>query len=438
MLDNYIEETKPLFKLLKTEAFNFVIVRYNHIKYVRQLQNDLIEKFPDRPSKNFNCSELTYEKLIEEYFSLEKGFLFLEDFGALLKEEKEDEYISMSAADSNRKREILEILNRRRDKLAQYPIALIVFVPATAGNMYARKIMRKMPDMWSFRSLILDIKGDAEMLMPITMVSEPSAEEKADMKKIKNEKRKELKLLLSLLNKTPDEEVNYKLTLYPQIVKIQTFLEKYEDALVIIEEWEKSTEHNVLSIEDFLDYKAAVLLGLERFDELIASCNIRIGILEDDIQNSPIKLDFWKEKGSETLVKVFSKELSPNEYEADIWNLLPKINKLFAYYQFVGFKCDKIDPEISILNLEKSNNLLLSNPTYFISTKLNYYSLLWINYYHIASNYQKLNNKELVITNLKKSTEYLEKLVEEHYDNEQYQYELERLYDYIKQLELKV
>ncbi len=428
MLDNYIEETKPLFKILKTEAFQFVIVRYNHIKFVRQLQNDLIEKFPDRLSKTLNCREFTYQKLMEEYFYLEKGFLFLEDFGSLLQTDEQN------SLEKYRKREILGILNRRRDKIAQYPIALIVFVPATIGTMYSRKMIENMPDMWSFRSLILDIKGDVEILRTMTNIVEPSTEEKADLKKIKNEKRKELKLLLSLLNKTPDEEVQYKLTLYPQIVKIQTFLEKYEDALLVIEEWEKNTKHNVLSIEDFLDYKAAVLLGLERFDELTIEWNKWIGILENNIKIAPHKTLYH----SSIYVG-----LSYNDVEIDSifqnysWFIEDIKFLIICYQQLAQLKLEKDNFHASIDNFEKVNDLLINN-SYIFDSDPNSDLLLYNNYYQIAFNYYNLGNKQLLLQNLKKSVEYLEKLVEENYDNEQYQYELERLYDYIKQLELKV
>ena len=427
MWDNYIEETKPLFKILKTEAFQFVIVRYNHIKFVRQLQNDLIEKFPDRLSKTLNCREFTYQKLMEEYFSLEKGFLFLEDFGSLLQTDEQN------SLEKYRKKEILGILNRRRDKLAQYPIALIVFVPATIGMMYSRKMIENMPDMWSFRSLILDIKGDVEILRTMTNIVEPSAEEKADLKKIKNEKRKELKLLLSLLNKTPDDEVRYKLTLYPQIVKIQTFLEKYEDALLVIEEWEKSTKHNVLSIEDFLDYKADILFNLERFDELTIEYNKWIEILENNIKIAPHKT-----------LHHYSLYVGLSYNDAEIDNIFQNYSwfveniqsLMICYQQLAQLKLEKENFYASIENYEKVNDLLINNPSIFDSNK-NLDFLLYNNYYQIARNHQLLGNKELQIFNIKKAVEYLEKLVETHYENEQYQYELEQLYDYIKQLELK-
>ena len=51
MLDNYDEETKPLFKLLKTEAFRFVIVRYNHFSFVQQLEIDFMDLESLVPSK---------------------------------------------------------------------------------------------------------------------------------------------------------------------------------------------------------------------------------------------------------------------------------------------------------------------------------------------------------------------------------------------------
>ncbi len=426
MLDNYIEETKPLFKLLKTEAFNFVIVRYNHIKYVRQIQNDLMEKFPDRPAKTLNCSELTYEKLMSEYFSLEKGFLFLEDFGALFNDEKLTPGVvwSDSITNEGRKSSLLEGLNRRRDKLAQYPIALFIFVPAIFGTLYARKIMERIPDLWSFRSLILDIKGGLDKLRELSTVVEPTEEEIADLENKKKEKQKELNRLLTQLNKTADDEIQYKLTLYPQIVEIQRFLEKYEDALLTYEEWE-SLVGNGLDIEDFLNNKADILFNLGRFDELKAELSSIIRIIENNIESLQLPDSFRKKN----LSQITKDEL----FDYNIFDLVNNsllLLKCFRIIQVVEFQ--KNNFESSIKFSEKCIDFLTCYPIVF--DKDDIYDLYFNNYYQIALNYQKLNNKELVITNLKKSTEYLEKLIENNVDNEQYQVELEYIYDVIKKL----
>ena len=88
MSDNYQEETQPLFKLLRNEAFRFIIVRYNHYSLVQQLQKDLQQRFPDRPSIKLNAQAVDYQKLSQAYYDLGSGFFFIENFDDLLKEMK--------------------------------------------------------------------------------------------------------------------------------------------------------------------------------------------------------------------------------------------------------------------------------------------------------------------------------------------------------------
>ena len=140
-VNNYIEETKPLFRLLRTEAFRFIIIRYNHYSLVKQLKKDLLQHFPERLQNTVDARQTDYRSLVDNYYKSAKGFFFIENF---------DEILSNS--------EIYSGLNQRRDKLALFPIALIVFLPVSTEELFARKIMEKMPDLWSFRSLMLDLK----------------------------------------------------------------------------------------------------------------------------------------------------------------------------------------------------------------------------------------------------------------------------------------
>jgi hypothetical protein len=144
-----MEETKPLFRLLRTEAFRFIIVRYNHYSLVNRLKDDLLLHFPERPQNTINARNTDYRSLVDSYYKAENGFFFVENF---------DEVLSNP--------EIYSGLNQRRDKLALYPIALIVFISSSTDELFARQIMEKMPDLWSFRSLILDLKTHDVQVTP--------------------------------------------------------------------------------------------------------------------------------------------------------------------------------------------------------------------------------------------------------------------------------
>ena len=142
-INNYSDEIKPLFRLLRTEAFRFIIIQYNHHSIVKRIKDDLSGHFPDRPMYNVDGREIGYRSLVDNYYKLSRGFFLIENFEEILANP-----------------EIYAGLNQRRDKLALYPIALIVFISVGTQKLFAREIMKKMPDLWSYRSLILDLKID--------------------------------------------------------------------------------------------------------------------------------------------------------------------------------------------------------------------------------------------------------------------------------------
>lgn len=238
MSDNYAEETKPLFKMLRTEAFRFVIVRYNHYDLVRQLEHDLKQRFSDRPFLKIDTSKADYYSLTQTYFSINRGFLFLENFDDVLKEQLDSQgkETPQYKIENERRRGITAGLNLRRDKLAKLPIALFVFVPASTGELYAKTIMEKMPDLWSFRSMILDL--EKEIITPIAPIKDLPLTTSDPKIEIFKEDTTELNRLLALLENTPEHEIAYRLTLYPQIVKEAHDTGNYELALATLNAWE--------------------------------------------------------------------------------------------------------------------------------------------------------------------------------------------------------
>ena len=254
MSDNYVEETQPLFKLLRTEAFRFVIVRYNHYSFVEQLEKDLKRLFPKRPIKKVDAQKLDYTRISNAYFALKRGFFFIKNFDDVLKEERDSLNVETHqyAAQNERRRHITAGLNLRRDKLAKFPIALFVFVPASTGELYAKIIMEKMPDLWSFRSYILDLEKDISTQRNVVqgdaiIVGKAKIIGKAGIGFINSFnpiEQTELNRLLSLLEKTPKREIAYRLTLYPQIVDAAIETGDYERALLSLDEWEKNANES--------------------------------------------------------------------------------------------------------------------------------------------------------------------------------------------------
>jgi tetratricopeptide (TPR) repeat protein len=246
MSDNYAEETKPLFKLLRTEAFRFVIVRYNHSSFVQQLEKDLHRLFPERPIKKIDAAKFDYPHISNAYFSLNNGFFFIENFDDALKEDRDslNKETPQYAKQNERRRGITAGLNLRRDKLAKFPIALFVFLPASAGELHAKVIMEKMPDLWSFRSWVLDLEKEvsieADDLKDIDALKWKSDMPTEDnpIKSVDAASKVELNRLLSLLEKTPDAELAYRLTLLPQIVEAAIATGAHEQAFATLDTWE--------------------------------------------------------------------------------------------------------------------------------------------------------------------------------------------------------
>ena len=330
MSDNYAEETQPLFKLLRTEAFRFVIVRYNHYSFVEQLEKDLKRLFPNRPIKKVDAQKLDYTRITNAYFSLKKGFFFIKNFDDVLKEERDSLNVETPqyAAQNERRRHITAGLNLRRDKLAKFPIALFVFVPASTGELYAKIIMEKMPDLWSFRSIILDLEKDINITVKPNIVVEGEIER---LFKIRDEitpfnpkQPTELNRLLSLLKKTQKNEIAYRLTLYPQITDASIDSGDYESALSILDEWEDNTNESDKG-----------LIWLKKGDVFTT-----IGKLEESLKHFEKALTFFENKEDKANIAVCLERLG------NTYTTLGNLDKALTFYE----ERNRIGKELYVAN----------------------------------------------------------------------------------------
>ena len=205
MSDNYAEETRPLFKLLRNPAFRFIIIRYNHYDLIRRLVNDLRSLFPDRPLLQINTAETRYEALTAAYFGINNGFLLLDRFEDVLIESRDSRgnETPQMQANNERRRGITAGLNLRRDKLAQVPNALILLVPASSEVLYGKAIMEKMPDLWSFRSLMLDLEQAVNVSSQVHLQTRSITDQPILSATARTSQEAELRRLLDLVEKTP-------------------------------------------------------------------------------------------------------------------------------------------------------------------------------------------------------------------------------------------
>lgn len=244
MSDNYAEETGLLFKLLRTPAFRFVIVSFNHYDLVHRLESDLCSRYPARAVARVDCEKDTYQDIRARFDALSDGFLFFHNFQSVLSEQRNTQGAETPAfAEENlRRRHITAGLNLHRDYWATRPVAFIVFVRPYSEALPLRTIMEKMPDLWSFRSLILELKMEYREDKDILSMSDRL--EFQTVSALDTQQQQELNRLLDRLERTPQEEVAFRLTLYPLIVDLLKEGGNYQKALRIVQIWEIDLPEN--------------------------------------------------------------------------------------------------------------------------------------------------------------------------------------------------
>lgn len=315
MSDNYTEETRHLFKLLRNPAFRLIIVCYNHYSLVQRLVRDLQTTFPDRPFVRIDTATATYQSITEAFFGIERGLLLLDHFEDALKEAGDslgNETAGMQA-DNERRRGITAGLNLRRDKLASAPNALLLLVPASGSVLYAKAIMEKMPDLWSFRSLLLDLSQESGG-NPVSLAEERQLLEGPVLGAQEAEGRKaELRRLLHQIRITPSSETSYLATLWPQIANIYLELGEFEKALDSLRAWEQVADEQ--DHGEMMARQGHVLQLLGRFEESdarlrqarivfeaqenklgLVKCLLSLGSVQQDLGNLAQAFD-WVEKG---------------------------------------------------------------------------------------------------------------------------------------------
>jgi tetratricopeptide (TPR) repeat protein len=133
-------------------------------------------------------------------------------------------------------------LNLRRDKLADYPVAMICFLSPDAPNLYAREVMDKMPDLWSFRSLLLELNQQTEdedettvrafSFSEIEQLSLPLQSTLGGTTRV--EKLAELERLQQLVQQTDSKERALLRNYWEQIQQLETDLGHYQAAITTL------------------------------------------------------------------------------------------------------------------------------------------------------------------------------------------------------------
>ncbi|MEM6965941.1 MAG: tetratricopeptide repeat protein [Bacteroidota bacterium] len=422
MLGNYSEEFPLLKKLLRTAAFRFVIIRYNHYSLVKQIEKDLASYYPNKTIAKLDAETTNFPTLLRTYLKLEGGMLWVENFGILLKEETNSlgEVTETMQKENDRRHAITSGLNLRRDKLAKKNNALLIFVAATPDDNYLRTMMEKMPDLWSFRSLFLNLEMEREKVtMPIVGQNTPkiSIGEPTPSQWKKNEK--EISRLLKSLATTTEADVSLKLSIYPSLTRLLVENGIYDQAIVYFQAWLSFTDEK--QKEKILFDKGDALIKCGRISEAL-NCFEKALDLSKKYGNKNGEGLCLKKIGD---IQIYSGALdialiSFEGYQAIFKDLLNSDSEKLSYKENLAISYSKLGyTQSSLGNLEKALSYFEEGITLFEELYLSYPQN--VSYKNgLAIMYEKLGSTQSSLGNLEKALSYFKedtKLTKELYSS---------------------
>ncbi len=138
-----LEDIRELERALKGSNFRFIVLQYNHRSIVSFLKDHFQKRFPNKNSTELDLGAVAPQSFLSNIKEAEAGIVFLNNFEKLL-------------ADPS----FAVFFNQRRDLLSELPIQMIALLPSGPG--FIRKVVEKIPDMWSLRNLTLSLEVETE------------------------------------------------------------------------------------------------------------------------------------------------------------------------------------------------------------------------------------------------------------------------------------
>jgi len=215
-IENFGELSARFLKVLSYEGFNFVYIETNNIFQVSKALANLVQQhYPNRKFLNLYVYKNSYRWLMDQIAELSQGIIFINDFEQLIQNP-----------------DIAVPFNQRRDKLAALPISLVCFSEIGA----LPKISKAIPDLWSFRNLVLTFRYLAPMAeekflrtehIKATFIDENTKKEKLELINQLNEKAGNLN----------DDIYDYPLkkSLFHEIAGLYSDLQLFDRAIEIEE-----------------------------------------------------------------------------------------------------------------------------------------------------------------------------------------------------------
>jgi hypothetical protein len=123
---------------MNPERFRFIVVLYRHFSEVVETKEYIADMFPHVPRVTIEAGVKDFRDVAPCLYCDGGCFCFVDDFTEAL-----------------RNRGFSDGLNLHRDKLAKYPLNLIVFAPEEKRAELLRLASSVIPDFWDFRVAVL-------------------------------------------------------------------------------------------------------------------------------------------------------------------------------------------------------------------------------------------------------------------------------------------
>ena len=257
------QEMQLLLRSVQPEIFRLIFVQHNHRQVVGEVLKQLRTNYPKRAINLLQVTDQDYRGLTTAIYQQNGGILALENFQEILK-----------------KPDISVGFNQRRDKIAEYPLALLCFIP-TGGEVLS-DLMKKLPDLWSFRNLVVELMQELTEDIMVTVPASPEPAFSSLGGKTIQRKEKELNRLIRRVEKLQTESDSAALinTYYPQILQLSVETGAYQRGLEYAEQFLKIAEKNRDDYNLPALYSTA-LAWKSRFLQYLGRFNDAKGLLEE-------------------------------------------------------------------------------------------------------------------------------------------------------------
>ncbi len=247
--ETYQDKITLLLRALRNERFRFIIIQHEQHTIRKDIERILLASFPRRNMMTFRMDEIQPKDFFKTIFDESEGIFLLDNFDKLLQNQ-----------------EFTFSFNQRRDRFSRHPIQFIAFLPLE--KEYILDLSRKMPDMWSLRNLVLQLKipRDKNIITETRrIVTAPIG------KHLQHERRRELDAIEKRIEHIKKENPSLTMNLFAQAIDLAKESGEYEQGLSLSDQYLSYAKEHIsndsLEYADILRNKASFLSNLGQYKQ---------------------------------------------------------------------------------------------------------------------------------------------------------------------------